>query len=90
MTSFVDNAIDLQWLFFKYGVWDEVPKGTTLIFGDTQVSSQHSVGSVEGSLLTKSQVDSSSRFDTIPACDGRTDEQTVRWTHDDSIYPVPD
>jgi len=27
-----------------------------------------------------------SRFDTIPACDRRTDRQTDRGTHDDSIY----
>jgi len=37
---------------------------------------------MEGSLHSKNQLDSSSRFDTIPACDGRTD----RRTHDDSEY----
>ena len=34
---------------------------------------------MEGSLHAKTQLDSSSRFDTVPACDGRTD----RRTHDD-------
>ena len=33
---------------------------------------------MNGSLHAKNQLDSSSRFDTVPACDGRT--------HDDSIY----
>ena len=37
---------------------------------------------MEGSLCAKNQLDSSSRFDTIPACDRRTDGQT----DDDSIY----
>jgi len=37
---------------------------------------------MEGSLHSENQLDSSSRFDTIPACDGRTD----RRTHDDSEY----
>jgi len=37
---------------------------------------------VEGSLRAKNQLDSSSRFDTIPACDGQTD----RRTQDDSKY----
>jgi len=37
---------------------------------------------MEGSLRAETQLDSASRFDTIPACDGRTDGQT----HDDSKY----
>jgi len=28
----------------KSGVWDKVPEGSTLIFGDSQISLQHSVG----------------------------------------------
>jgi len=35
---------------------------------------------MEGSLRAETQLDSASRFDTIPACDGRTDR------HDDSKY----
>jgi len=44
------------------------------------------VGQVEGSLRAKYQLDSSSRFDTIPACDGRTDGQSDKRTHNDSTY----
>jgi len=33
------------------------------------------VGYVEGGLCAQNQLDSSSRIDTIPACDGRTDGQ---------------
>ena len=36
-----------------------------------------SVGEVEGSLHAKNQLDSSSRFDTTPACDGQTDRHTT-------------
>jgi len=41
-----------------------------------QISLQHSVGYVEGNLPAKTQLDSSSRFDTIPACGGQTNGQT--------------
>ena len=41
---------------------------------------------MKGSLHAKNQLDSSSRFDTIPACDGRMDGRTDRRTHDDSTY----
>jgi len=48
------------------------------------------VGQVERSLHTKNQLDSSNRFDTIPACDeqaGRwTDTQVDGQTQDDSKY----
>jgi len=40
---------------------------------------------VGGSLNAKNQLDSSSRFDTIRACDRQTDGQTERQTRDDSI-----
>jgi len=53
-------------------VWDKVPEGSTLIFGDTQISLKHAVGRVKRSLHAKNQLDSSNHFDTIPACDGRT------------------
>ena len=41
-TSFVDDTIDLPWRNFpEYTVRDEVPEGSTLIFGDTRISLQH-------------------------------------------------
>ena len=49
----------------------EVP----LTSGDIQISLQHSVGYVEASLPVKNQLDSSSSFDRIPACDGQMDRQ---------------
>jgi len=56
----------------KYKIWE------TLIFGDTLISLQHS-----GTKLPyQNQLDLFSRFDTTPACDRQTNEQT----HDDSIY----
>ena len=67
--------------FSKHGIWDKVPEGSTVILGDTQIFLQQGVGLVEGSLYAKTQLDSSSRFDTIPACGGRTGGRT----HDDSI-----
>jgi len=30
--------------FSKTGVWDKFPEGSILIFGETQISLQHSVG----------------------------------------------
>jgi len=51
-----------------------------------QISLQHSVGYVERNLPAKNQLDSSSRFDTIPACGGQTSGRTDRRTHDDRIY----
>ena len=59
--------------FLKSGVWDKVPEGSTVIFGDTQISLFQSVGQVGGSIRAKNQLDSCSRFDTTPACDGQTD-----------------
>jgi len=61
----------------KSEVWDKVPEASTLIFGDTQIYLQRSVEEVEGSLHVKYQLDSSSRFDTTPACDGPTDGHTM-------------
>ena len=61
----------------KSEVWDKVPEASTQIFGDTQIYLQRSVEEVEGSLHVKNQLDSSSRFDTTPACDGRTDGHTM-------------
>ena len=67
--------------FFKSGDWDKVPEGSTPIFGDTHISLYHSVVWVEGSNHTQNQLDSSSRFNTIPACDGRADgHKTTAYT----------
>jgi len=43
---------------------------------------------MERSLRVKNQVYWPGRFNTIPACDGQTDEQTdtAKWTHEGSIY----
>ena len=54
-------------------------EGSALIFLDTQISLQHSVGQVEGSLHAKPQLDSSGHFVTI----GR---MTDRRTRDYSLY----
>ena len=35
--------------FSESRVWDKVPEGSPVIFGDTQISLKHSVGQVEGS-----------------------------------------
>ena len=42
------------------------------------------MGQVERSLRAENQLDSSSRFDTIPACDRRTYRRTDK--HDDSKF----
>jgi len=60
--------------FSKSGVWDKVPEGNTLIFGDTQISVQRSVGLVEGS----HHAETSSIRPVIPiqyrlVADGQTD-----------------
>jgi len=49
----------------------QVPEGSTLISGDTQISSEHSAELLEESLHAKNQLDSSSYFNIIPACDRR-------------------
>jgi len=57
----------------------EIPQGSrpTLIFGDNQISLQHSVGQVERSLHAKTQLFPYSHFDTLPAFDGQTDGHTT-------------
>ena len=39
--------------FYKSTLWDKVPKGNTLIFGDTQIFLKHSVVQVEESFHAK-------------------------------------
>ena len=46
------------------------------------------MGEVEGSLLAENKLDSSNRFDTIPACGGQTEGRTGGQTHDDSMPHV--
>jgi len=48
----------------------KVLEGSTLIFGDTRILFQHSVGLAEGSLCAKNEFDLFSCFRTVPACDG--------------------
>jgi len=57
-------------------VEDEVPEGSTLIFGDTRISFQHNVGPSERWLLRQNLLDPFRRFDRTPACNGQTDRQT--------------
>jgi len=54
--------------FSRSGVWDKVPEGSTLIFGDVRISFQHSVRQVERKLPCQNQLDSFSRFDRTPTC----------------------
>ena len=58
--------------FSKSGVWNKVPEGSSLIFGDTSIPFRHSVGA-ERSLYTRNQLDA---FRTR-TCDGQTDGHTV-------------
>jgi len=85
-TSFVDNAIDLPWRNFlspEFGTkfQREVPSFLEILkFPYNTVRDSWKEASMP------KQLDSSARFDTMLACDRRTDEQTDRWTHDDSQY----
>ena len=66
--SFDDNMIDLLGENLLSGTkFKSVP-----LSGDTEISLEHGVGQVNGSILAKNQLDSRSRFDTMPTCDGRT------------------
>jgi len=58
--------------FSKSGVWDKVPEGSALIFGDNRISFKYSVGRMEGSSHAKNQLDLFSRFNRTPTCDGQT------------------
>jgi len=59
--------------FSKSGLYDRVPEGSAVIFGDNGISFYHSVGRVEGSSHAKKQLDSFIRFRRTPTCDGETD-----------------
>ena len=59
--------------FYKSGVPEfKVPEEIALIFGYNRIFFYHSVGRAEGS-HAKKQLDSFSRFDKTPTCDGQTD-----------------
>jgi len=60
--------------FFKYRVWDKVPRGSTLILGDIPITFQHSV--VEGSLCAKTS-SIRSAFLLRLVTDRRTDRYTA-------------
>ena len=47
-------------------------RGNTLTFGDTLISLQYSAAWVEENPCAKNQLDPSSHYDTVPACDRHT------------------
>jgi len=63
---------------------DKVP-GKYPYFRVTQISLQHSIGYVEGSLHAKNQLNPLRRFNRTPTCDGHT-TQTHTQTKGHSIY----
>jgi len=68
---------------FKSRVWDKVPEGSAIIFGDTLISLQNSVAQIEGSLYAK-EIISSIRAAVSTQCWRVTDKHTHRQTHDGS------
>jgi len=58
--------------YSRSSIGDKVAEGSTLLFGDTISSLQHSVGHVEGSSRAKKQLDLFIRFDRTPTCDRQT------------------
>jgi len=83
-TSFVDDAIALPWRNYVSPEFETKSRRKIPYFWRYPNSVKHSVEWVEGSLHDKHMLDPSSRFDTTPACDRRTDSTTA-YT-DDSIY----
>ena len=69
---------------FKSGVWDKVPEGITVIFGDMRISLQHSVTYLwkEVPMPKPSSIRPVVLIQCPLVTDGRTDGQT----HDDSKY----
>ena len=71
--------------FSNSRVWDKVPRGNTPIWGYPNfLITQCRIG--KRTSPCQSQLDSSSGFDTIPACDGQSDRRSNIQTRDDSIY----
>ena len=62
-------------------VWDKFPDGSTLIFGDTQITLQHSVVEVKGSRHTEKTAPLVQSFQYNTSL-----WRTERHTHNDSIY----
>ena len=79
-TSFVDNAIDLSWQnFLKSTLWDKLEEGSSLRLFQKCLSflkTQHRL--VEESFHAETRLDSTSHFDTMPACEGQTDAYIIR------------
>ena len=72
ITSFDNRYVEV--IFSKTGVWNKVPEGSTLIFGDTWISfevTQCRKGEKKLS-CQKNQLDSFGRFARTPTCDRRT------------------
>jgi len=63
--------------FSMSGVWDKVPERSNLIFGDSLIFFIKQCGIGGRKHPRQNQLNSSSRFDARPACDGRTDGQTA-------------
>jgi len=85
--SFVGNTTDLpcrDFLSPEFGTSSRAKKPSFLeisIFSYSTVWDR-----LEGRFRAKNQLDSSSCFDTLPACDGQIDRRTDGQTHDDSKY----
>ena len=72
--------------FSKSRVWDKFRRKKPS-FLEISIFSYSTVWDrLEGRFRAKNQLDSSSCFDTLPACDGQIDRRTDGQTHDDSKY----
>ena len=80
-TSFVDRLNVAK--FSKSSSFGQVRHNEVLLFLRNQ---NVLITKTVGSFRAKNQLHSSSRFDTILACDGQPDRQTDGQTHDDSIH----
>jgi len=86
-TSFVDNAIDLQWRIFQS--LGESSRGKYLYFLEIPnvLITQCEIG--RRKLPRQNQLDSSSQFHTTSASGGLTDGRTDRLAYDDNIWLRP-
>ena len=74
ITRYDDRPIVAK--FLKSRVWGKVLEERTLVFGGRLPASPHNTAWNRWKPLCQNQLDSSGRFATTPACDGRTDGQT--------------
>ena len=58
---------------------NKLPEGSTFIFGDGQISLQHSVGQVKGSRYTKKQLDSLRHLNRTPTVTDHGWYHTTTW-----------